>query len=380
MRVAFLIDNLGSGGAQRQAVEVAVRLRQRHGVEVDFGVYRDVDFFVPRLEQAGIQIALLPKRGAIDPRFPGEVARWVGERQPDVVHAFLPLPVVWAALARRRARGPLWIAGERSSPIENLGRGLAPIVRWAYRRCDAVTANSVRAQETLVERWRIPAERVHYLPNGIDLAEWDRRAARECPVALDPGAFHVALVGRFSEEKNHGLLLEALSRVEPGLRRRVRLWFFGAEGPASEPVRAAIERHGLGGQVTCHGPTPELASLLSHIHALVLPSRFEGSPNVVLEAMASGLPVVASDVGDVPSLVTPGETGWRVPVGDPEALAHALGELLAAPEEARARMGAAARAAVETRFTIDVVAQLHLDLYRRLADELRSHAEARPLG
>lgn len=370
MRVAYLIDNLGSGGAQRQAVEIAARLSRVDGVDVHFAIYRPGGFFDARLREAEIPLTCIPKRGPIDPLFPGRLRRWIRATRPTVLHAFLPMPVLWTAVACTTGRGPwpFWIGAERSSPIDNTRR-LGPVTRWAYARADAVTANSIRAAEALVEAWGLPVEHVHYLPNGIDLAAWDARATGPAPFPIDPSDLNLALVGRFSAEKNHVVFLDALMRLPPALRARVRVFLIGAPDSESEAVAARIQAHGLGGRVTCHPPTADLPALLARLDGLVLPSRYEGSPNVVLEALASRLPVVASDVGDVPSLVSP-ESGFRVPPGDVDALAGALERLLGATGEARAAMGAAARATVEASFAIDHVAQMHLDLYRRLTDSV----------
>ena len=375
MHVAFVIDSLGSGGAQRQAVEIAVRLRRDAGARVSFAVYRDIGFFRPRLDEAEVAVHLLPKGGPLDLGFPGRLSAWVEAERPDVVHAFLPMPTIWTALARRAhpGGGPAWLAGERSSPVENVGRLMALVLRRAYRSYDAVTANSEPAARTLVSAFGVRPERVHYLPNGIDLTEWDRRAAEPPPFELEAGCFHLALVGRISEEKNHRLLVEALGQVAPELRRNLRCWFVGAEDGAPrfiEAVRAAAAARGLGDVVRMLPPTRELPALMAGIDGLVLPSRYEGFPNVVLEAMASGLPVVASAVGDVPSLLEEGRSGFVVPVGDAEALAGGLSRLLALSPDARSAMGAAARATVESRFRIEAIALAHLDLYRRLAGSL----------
>jgi glycosyltransferase involved in cell wall biosynthesis len=381
MHVAFLIDNLGSGGAQRQAVEIAVHLRREAGLRVGFGVYRRNDFFRPRLEAAGIPVHDLPKRGGPDPLFPRRLRAWIEREAPDVVHAFGPMPTLWAALASRGLRGPrpVWIAAERSSPHENVG----PWVAWALRRLygayDAVTANSRPAARALAERFGVDPGRVHYLPNGIDLAEWDRRAAGPVPIDLEPGRFHLALVGRISEEKNHRLFLAALARVAPEARRDLRVWLVGAEdGPPRflDGIRAEIASLGLADCLRMLPPTPELPALMARLDALVLPSRYEGFPNVVLEAMASRLPVLASAVGDVPSLVEDGRTGFVVPAGDVAGLAAGLERLLSASAETRAAMGAAGRAAVESRYRIEHVAELHRDLYRRLAGPLRTEDAA----
>jgi glycosyltransferase involved in cell wall biosynthesis len=388
MHVAFVIDNLGSGGAQRQAAEIAVRLHRDAGVRVSLAFYRRIDFFRARAEEAGVEVHELPKRGPLDPFFAGRLRSWLAAHSPDVVHAFLPAPVFWTALARPRkpeagGMAAVWIAGERSSPRENLSPAWKRILRWAYARYDAVTANCHPAADVLVSDFGIPADRVHYLPNGIDLATWDRRAAGPAPLTLEPGRFHLALVGRVTEEKNHRLFLEALTRVAPERRRALRVWFVGATDHAPRlvaAIRAEIAERGLSDVVRMVPPTPELPALMARLDALVLPSRYEGFPNVVLEAMASRLPVLASAVGDVPFMIEHGRSGWVVPPGDAAALAEGLSRLLSAPPAGRAAMGAAARAAVESRYRIELVAQQHLDLYRRLADAMRGDARREALG
>jgi glycosyltransferase involved in cell wall biosynthesis len=105
---------------------------------------------------------------------------------------------------------------------------------------------------------------------------------------------------------------------------------------------------------------------MRHLDVLVLPSRFEGFPNVLLEAMASRLPAVATPAGDVPSLMEDGRTGFLVPLGDAAALARALERLEDMGPEGRRALGERARTAVEQRYRIEVVAEQHLALYRRL--------------
>jgi glycosyltransferase involved in cell wall biosynthesis len=223
----------------------------------------------------------------------------------------------------------------------------------------------------------VPRERVHYLPNGIDLDAWDRARRAPCPIALEPGAFHVGCVGRLEPQKNHALLIEALGRIGAERLRDWRVWLVG--GATGDPAYAArllaeIERRGLAGVVRLVEPQREIAALLERFDLLVLPSRYEGFPNVLLEAMACGLPVVATAVGDVPNLLRSGEAGRMVAPGDADALARELVEMRARPEAERRRMGQAARAVVEERYRIETVAAQHLDFYARqlAAQESRS--------
>lgn len=373
--VALVIDSLGSGGAQRQAVELAVRLRSEPGVTTRIAVYRavdprDRDLYAARLAEHGVPVDLVAKRSRFDPTLPARLGAALAGR--DVVHAFMPAPAFWAWLALRtlpaRRRPPL-IAAERAMPSH--GSRLDRLVQgFVYRRAQAVTANAHVAAEELVRDLRVSRERVHYLPNGIDLAAWDRAAAGEPPWPLEPGCFHAALIGRMGAQKNQELLVEALARLAPETRRCWRVWLVGAatnEPELGARVHARIREAALEEVVRFAPPTERVAALLRHLDLLVLPSRYEGFPNVVLEAMAAGTLVAATPVGDVPSLVEDGKTGLLIRPGDAADLARVLEAARAMEPEARRALVGQARRHVEERYRIETVARGYLQLYEREA-------------
>ncbi|MDJ0788665.1 MAG: glycosyltransferase [Myxococcota bacterium] len=370
MKIVFAIDHLGPGGAQRQAVELAIALRHRLGVDARLVTYHPHDHYGERLAEAGVERELLPRRGRLDLRFPSRLADSYRRTGTDVVHAFMPGPALWSALAVRRmgADRPLLLAGERTGRLASeRGKGLAEAV--SYRLADAVTANARPMLDTLAKSG-IRRDRLHYLPNGIDVEAWDEASRRPCPVALDPAHWNLALVGSLHPQKNHETLIDALAAVPAERRQRWRLSCFGAAtaGEAfAAGLRQRVAERGLADVVSFHDPVKDVPALMSRLSALVMPSRWEGFPNVLLEAMTSGLPSVVTPVGDVPSIIEPGETSLLVE--DPEdvpALTRALIELDEMGPEARERMGRAARARVEERYRVEVVARQHLDLYREL--------------
>jgi len=371
MNLVYLIDNLDSGGAQRQAVELARHLRRRHDVEVRFAVYRDIDFYGERLREAEIPVDVIPKSGPLDLAFAIRLARWLREAQPDLVHAFLLRPVVWGLLAVRllpAAHRPVFVAGERSGLVASSMR-LQVLQTACYRLADAVTANAAPVARAIHDRLGVPESRLHYLPNGIDLEEWDTLAAAPCPFEVEPYRFHVALVGGLRVEKNHALLLQALQRVQEETRRGWCVWFIGGEtGIAghAERVRRRVMELGLGSLVRFAPPTAAIAAVMRRLDVIVLPSMFEGLPNILLEAMASRLPAIATAVGNVTEMIEDGCTGLVVPPGDAAALAKALLRVAEMTPEARRAMGDAARVAVESRYQMEVVAARYLDLYEGL--------------
>jgi glycosyltransferase involved in cell wall biosynthesis len=371
LHIAYAIDHVGSGGAQRQVVELARHLATVDGLRVSVLVHRDRDFFGDRLREVGVPLVHIEKSGP-DPRHPLRVARWLSSNSVDVLHAFLLGPVLWMWLATRwlsKETRPRLIAAERNSRIASswLEHRLQQL---CYRRSDAVTANSAVAAQQIVERLGVPADRVHFAPNGIDLEAWDREAAGPSPLDLAPGAFHLGLVGRLEPQKNHRSLLRALARVDAARRARWRVWFVGAETGSPRflaELKAEMARLGVAEQVRIVPPQRRIAAFLRRLSVVVLPSSYEGFPNVVLEAMAAGVPVVATPVGESASLVADGKTGFLVDVDDTEGLARALVRVDELSALERESMGREARARVASSYAIDVVARRYLEIYRRVA-------------
>jgi glycosyltransferase involved in cell wall biosynthesis len=372
LHLVYAIDHLGGGGAQRQVVELGLHLGARKDLRVTILTYHDVDFFGERLRRAGIEVVRVAKRGALDATLPWRMARWMRSARPDVVHAYMLAPSLWSLLASRclpRSLRPAVIAADRSGRIGE-GRAQSALERFVYGRADAVTVNA----EPLVAGMQalgVPQERIHYLPNGIDLEAWDRERARPCPLEFEPGRFHVGLVGRLEPQKNHGLLLEALSRIGPERLADWRVWFVGAASGGEAfagRLRAEVAGRGLARIVQFVPLQRDVAAVLQGLNVLALPSSYEGFPNVLLEAMACGVPSVAAAVGDVPNLIEDGVTGLLVDALDADRLAAALLDLRGRSEAERRRMGERARAAVEARYRMPVVAARHLELYRRLCE------------
>ncbi len=369
MKIVFLIDHLGSGGAQRQAVEIARRLHTSGEASVTFLVWRDIDFYGPRLREAGVRVIRVARRGTFDLGFGFRVRRALTLLAPDVVQAFLASGCFWGWLGcagRVVKERPVFIAGERSDPSQR-SRIERLVTRIVYPRADHVTTNAGPAAVWLQRLRGLDPARVHYLPNGIDLEEWDRQAAGEPPWSLEPDCFHVALVGGLRAEKNHVAMLDALGRLSAEERRCLRVWFVGADSGGTAYaawVRAEIPKRDLDPVVRCMPATPAIAALMRRLDVLVLPSRYEGFPNVLLEAMASGLPAIASPVGDVPTMLEHGHSGFLVAPGDVSGLANALRRVRSMNDDERRAMGRRARDVVEQRYALDRIAGAHLDLYR----------------
>ncbi|MCC6348648.1 MAG: glycosyltransferase family 4 protein [Candidatus Eisenbacteria bacterium] len=205
--------------------------------------------------------------------------------------------------------------------------------------------------------------------SGIEIEAYrdvalDRAGARE-RLGLPAEAFVFGSVGRLGEQKSPLDLLRAFERVA-GACPGAQLVYVG-DGPQRNALIAAIERAGLAGRVHLAGLRRDVPELLRAFDVFVLASRWEGLPRVFPQAMAAGLPIVATRVDGAPDAVIPGETGWLVEVGDVEGLARRMTEL-ANDGGTAARMGAAGRARVDPFSATRMVRQLEA-LYTRLAEE-----------
>jgi glycosyltransferase involved in cell wall biosynthesis len=363
--IAFVIDSLSSGGAQRQLVELAVALKRRGRFEPVVFVYYDHAFFAPRLREAGVPIVIVERSGSRDPGFPIRLRMALRAHNVSLVHAFLFTPACWAWLATRlmRSRRPTLVPAQRDSFVARTWME-RQLQRLVYRSSEFVTTNAEPVAQLLETEIGVARERVRYLPNGIDLARWDTAQNDACPLPLEPGRFHIGLIGGLRPQKNHALLFRALARVPEALRQDWRVWCVGDESSGSEAarrIRSEVEGSALADIVRIEPAVANVSALFARLDAVVLTSTHEGFPNVLLEAQASALPVISTRVGDVANLVEDGVSGFLVGFDERE-IATAL-ERLASDPALRARLGKRGRAIVESRYAMERVASLYEAFY-----------------
>ena len=245
---------------------------------------------------------------------------------------------------------------------------LGALQRWAHRRVSACTAVSAESAAEAVA-FGISPRRVVEIPNGIDISCFAPVASEErCrlrqALGLDPSRQVALFVGRLAAEKNPLALLRAWTLLKPRLTQPWTLVMVG-----DGPLRAEVERNvrvlGLEADVLIVGESAQVIHWLGAADLFVLSSLNEGMANTLLEAMACGLPSVATDVSGMDQLVRQPQTGLVVPIDKPEALASALLCLHADPE-LRQQMGKRAREVVMRRFAISQIAGEHQCLYESL--------------
>jgi len=317
--------------------------------------------FVRSLDGSGVEVApikvgsrsYLAERRAI-----GDLCRRL---RPDIVHTHgYHADVVDAGVGRRlRIATVTTVHGFTGGDWKN--RLYERLQRHAFRQFDAVVAVSKPLGEALRSAG-VPRDRLHVIPNAWDgaVAFLERQAARRA-LGLPPDGFRIGWVGRTSNEKGPDVMLEALALLRDS---PVTLSMVG-DSAQRRGLRARADALGVAARTTWHGRVGEAASMLPAFDVFVLSSRTEGTPIVLLEAIAAGVPVVATTVGGVPDVVSSAEA-LLVPSNDPASLAAAVRDTLANPEAAAVRAGAARRR-LEREFAAQPWLARYETLYRAIA-------------
>jgi glycosyltransferase involved in cell wall biosynthesis len=309
-----------------------------------------------RAREASLAVRPLPFRGDLWPPAVLGLARALRESRPDVVQLHDPHAVGAGVAAARLAGSVKTVATRR---VDFRLRGL--LSRWKYARCRRVIAVS-RAIASVMQADGFPAERVSLVYEGVPDREPAAGGAEVLrSLGIPDGAPVVGNVAALTGHKDHATLVDAAQVV---LRRRsdVRFVVVG-EGPLRRELEARVGEQGLAGRVVFAGFRSDVDRLLPAFSVFCLSSHLEGLGTSLLDAMAFGLPVVATAAGGIPEAVEHGVTGLVVPVRRPDALAQALLEVLE-DGDLRRRLGAAGRARFLERFTADRMVEETLRVYQ----------------
>ncbi|MGZ4349648.1 MAG: glycosyltransferase family 4 protein [Solirubrobacteraceae bacterium] len=365
--VLTLTDVIGRGGAEAIAEELCVqadpaRFHRSLCVTRPTAHVPGAEASLARLRDAGVEVAFLERRHRFDLGPLGRLASLLRRRPVDVIHAHKFGSNVWAALLGGAVGVPVVIAHEHTWSFEgHRARRLADR-HVVARFSDAVIAVSEADRRRMVAEVGMPAHRVVLIPNGIAGAPTGDGAAVARELGLTPGAPVLVQTATLRPQKAVEVMIAATAivrRAHPG----VRLLVAGAGDIARFEAVAAAE--GVADAVSLLGPRGDVADLLAAASVGVLSSDFEGMPLAVLEYMAAGLPVVATDVGGLPEIVRDGETGFLTAPRDPAALAERIGRLLSDPGLAR-EMGGRGRRRQRELFSREAMVGAVSVLYERL--------------
>jgi len=363
-RVGFVIGQLHRGGAEGQLRALASGLARDHGLAPHVYCLSDVvEPHGPALEREGIPVRSYRHRGWAGRSRPWSLRRDLAADAIDVVHAMLLGPTVHTALATALpGRAPHFVASYLSAD-QYRPWALRRIESWALRRAERIHVNSERGERFARDYYGVDAARLRVIPNGVAPADPAAVGRAEARRRLDLDAQAPVLVGvfRLSPEKNLDLFCRVAQEAlgpDPAACCLV-----AGSGPLDAWLRRRV---GSDRRFRLLGAVQDVPLLLAAADLLLLTSRNEGLPNVVLEAMAAGRPVVATRVGDLPQAVDSGRTGFLCEPNDAAGLIECCRALLADPRRA-AELGAAARERVDRLYGMERMVAGFARLYDELA-------------
>lgn len=372
MKILLVIDNFGSGGAQRQMVNLACGLKKR-GHDVNMFVYfPQYTFFREFLEQSGIPIHEYSKKGGGSLGVLTRLISLIRLQKYDVVLSYLNGPNAYVELASLFAPKPKYIISERTSHYDDKNQSSAGLVfrRNLHRVADYVVVNSVAHREWLQEHYPWIKDKCDTIYNGLNINMFNYKSNRPD----SPEKIRLIAIGSVVPNKNLHNVIEALR------------WFYSNNGwiPAVSWV-GRREDATLKGQEYCHkvdtlldslpqvkqhwrwlGERSDIPDLLAEHSALIHPSFYEGLPNVVCEALAAGRPVIASNVCDNASLVPDGVRGFLFDPDNPPSIANAIERLVSSRSDEWISMSKAARQYAEDYLTIDKMVKSYEALFEKL--------------
>jgi glycosyltransferase involved in cell wall biosynthesis len=341
--IAVVMTSFEPGGTERQMTELVRRLDPARW-EVHLACFQAKGPWFDRAAEHVASVAEFPVTGFLRADILKHVwhfASWCRTHRIAVVQATEIYSNIFALPGALLAGVPVRI-GSRRGINPDRTRGLVALQRLAYACATDVVANSQASAEQL-RREQVPERKITVVANGLDFDPFVPRAAR---AALR----NVAVVANLRPLKGHDVLVDAAVEI---LERfpDARFDIIG-EGSERDALVARAAAHGVGHAFTFAGHCANVPARLANADIFVLPSRSESFPNAILEAMASGLPVVASGVGGILELVDDGRTGYLVPAGEADALASRVMHLMGDAAEG-ARLGAAGRAEAFARYSFE---------------------------
>jgi glycosyltransferase involved in cell wall biosynthesis len=361
LRVAIASESDAIGGAETMILHLATALRER-GHEVHFigpeaTQHWHQGWLSDQMRASGFPVHLLPLGQGRLVECVRQTAGVLRRHRIDVLHSHMFGMTVVGAAATRLARVPHVITMHGTGPETAAARRRLAL-RIAFRASEEVVAVSQGLKDQLLEEIGTVSERMRVIPNGIPPLTGDRPRLRE-ELGVGEDELLVVAIGNLFHNKAHIDLLRALASL-PDAPWRVAI--AGAFKEAEPDLRGFIAERRWESRACLLGPRRDVADLLAAADAFCMPSHREALPMALLEAMASGTPIVASRVGGIPEAVADGREGLLVPPGDVPALTVALRRLLADPG-LRRRLAEAARERVLGEFGVGAMATAYQSLY-----------------
>jgi len=361
LRVMYVVWSLGLGGAEQVVIRLAAGLDRRRFQPV-ICCLDEPGPFAAQAQQQGIEVLALQKRGPFDVRVVPRLIRVMRQRQIQVVHTHLWGANLWGRFAARLAGVPAIIVTEHNVDAWK---------RWYHLVLDRLLASWATHLVAVSQQVRafydshgVGRHRWQVISNGIDAQALPAKGRGHAyhKLGIRPDERVVGLIGRLVPAKAPQVFLEAFARAQrelPMLRGLIV-----GDGPLRAQLEEQVRQLGIAERVVFTGVRHDVPDLLVGMDALVFSSEREGLSMAMLEAMAVGVPVIATRVGGTPELIEDGVTGMQVPVGDSQAIADRVVELLCDPARAEA-IRCAAHQHVERHFSLKAMIETHEALYEQ---------------
>lgn len=370
-RICFVIDSLNVGGAEKQLLQFIANkgeaLKDSDITIITFSPTTAATSIAAFLERSGIRHILIQRSNYTFPVFLAKLLGALRRLKPDIVHTMLTGSTgTWGRLAAWFCGVPVIFHSDRNRnpPVTRTQRWLRP---WLDRVTDRFLPNAELIADDLVEMG-IPRRKIVVMPNGVDLKRFDPNtvASARGQWNIPEQASAAGFLGSFSQQKRLDLLLDALLLLPEEARPDYLL--LGGDGPTKPYIKARrdadpwLRQHSL-----LVGMVSDTPGFMASIDYLILCSDREGTPNVVLEAMAMERPIVATRVSDVPQLIE--GVGFLADIGDASSLAAAIARMQSLSREERKAMGKKARERVAEKYDLKRSAELfwqtHFDMLPR---------------
>ncbi|HEY3028433.1 MAG TPA: glycosyltransferase family 4 protein [Pyrinomonadaceae bacterium] len=357
----------------RLEFSIATFHRESGGAELDKNPASDLEppnAFVAAARAQGVEVDVIAERFRFDPRAIQQLRRIAARRKPDIVQTHMIKSHFLTKLSGIGRKYP-WVAYHHGYTTTDLKmRGYNQLNRWSLPSAARVITVCGPFAEDLSQAG-VQRDRIIVCHNSVtaptEVSEDSKCALKERLKIVD-GERVVLAVGRLSREKGHRDLLAAISRLrELNSALRFKLVIVG-EGPERANLERAVREKGLGAYIIFVGQVEDISPYYAIADALALPSHSEGSPNVLLEAMAAGLPAIATAVGGVPEIAIDEENALLVAPGDSDSFAQALNRVLTDTKLAR-KLGNAAAMHVSENFSPATYVRSLLTVYQTLASE-----------
>ena len=312
LKLVLLLQDLEYGGTQRYAVNLLAGI-DRDLFSPELWLLRGGDGMLHMARETGVKIVRFTDSAKVGPHAILRLGLHLLKSRPQVLYTLTVVPNIWGRILGRLAGVPVVVSGFRN---------LAPkqAEKWLWRITDRVICNAEASRKRLLTRYGVPEERVACIPNAVDTCYFSPDLAELSPVPT------VVFIGRLVWEKDPLNLVEAFrlaARDVPEARFEIV-----GDGDLRPAVEELVRSYGLESRITLVPPSNDVRGHLRRAWVFVLASKSEASANVVLEAMATGLPIVATRVGGLPELVVHGKTGLLVEPSQPGQLADAITTVL----------------------------------------------------